>query len=236
MEGVRRVWRNTEVAQVTGGFAITLDGRPIRLSSGATLLISSRRLGDAIAEEWANPAHGATIRREQILLTRLAGTLQERIAPDPEPTIAALSAYGATEMICYRASGPEALARREQALWQPWLDWARETLGAALEVTTGVMPIAQPEAPLAALRRAVAQSDGPALAALGVTVPALGSLILGLAVVRGEIGVAEAAAAGFVDELFQAECWGEDAHAAERRAEITSEVAMAERFVRLARA
>lgn len=236
MEGRRRLWRAAGAVGVTGGFAVHLDERPIRLSGGATLLVASRRLAEAIVEEWASLAEGATIRPGHIPLTRLAGTLQERIAPDPEPTISALCRFGATELLCYRASGPEALVQREQALWQPWLDWAREELGAALRVTSGVMPLTQSEATLAALRRAVARSDGPALAALGVAVPALGSLILGLAMVRGEIDAGEAMRAAFVDELFQAECWGEDALAAARRGEIAAEVAMAERFARLARA
>lgn len=236
MEGVHRLWREAAAVSVSDGFAVHLDDRPIRLAGGATLLVSSRRLAEAIVEEWAALPPGSRIRRQHIPLTRLAGTLQERIAPDPEPTIAALSAFGATELLCYRASGPEALVRREQALWQPWLDWAQEALGAALLVTRGVMPIAQSEAALAALRRAVARSDGPALAALGVAVPALGSLILGLALIRGEIGTEGAMRAAFVDELFQAECWGEDAEAAARRDAIAAEVATAERFARLARA
>ncbi|MGH7102980.1 MAG: ATP12 family chaperone protein [Acetobacteraceae bacterium] len=236
MEGVHRLWREAAAVSVSGRFAVHLDARPIRLSSGATLLVSSRRLAEAIVEEWAALPPGTVIRREHIPLTRLAGTLQERIVPDPEPAISALSSFGTTELLCYPASGPEALVRREQALWQPWLDWAREALGAALRVTSGVMPIAQSEETLAALRRAVAQSDGPTLAALGVAVPALGSLILGLAMVRGEIDTTEAMRAAFVDERFQAECWGEDAEAAARRGEIAAEVATAERFARLAQA
>ena len=57
-------------------------------------------------------------------LTRLAGTAQERIAPDPEPVVLELARYGEADLLCYRAEGPEALAQRQHAQWQPWLDWA----------------------------------------------------------------------------------------------------------------
>jgi chaperone required for assembly of F1-ATPase len=67
-------------------------------------------------------------------------------------------------------------------------------------------------------------------------VPALGSLVLGLALAEGVLDAAEAHRLGALDELFQAELWGEDEEAARRRANIAADIALAERFIRLARA
>ena len=64
---------------------------------------------------------------------------------------------------------------------------------------------------IAALQRAVARLDIHALAGLGIAVPALGSLVLGLALAEGELDAEAATALGALDELFQAELWGEDA-------------------------
>ncbi len=236
MKARRRAWQEARAVAVKGGFAVHLDERAIRLPDSSALVLATRPLADAVAREWTSRPVGEMIGPQDIPLTRIAGTAQARIAPDPQPTIAALSAFGATDLICYRAVGPEALVRREERLWQPWIDWARRELGAELRVTTGVMPVAQDPVPLAALSRAVASCDVPALAALGGIVPALGSLVLGLAVVRELISAPEAAAAAFAEEIFQAECWGEDRVAAARRADITAEVAVAAQFVSLARA
>lgn len=232
----RRVWHEARAVAVDGGFAVALDGRAIRLADGEELRVGTRRLAEAIAAEWTSPDLGNAIGPRDIPLTRIAGTAQTRIAPDPRPAIVRLSAFGATDLICYRAAEPEALVRREEALWQPWIDWARTELGAALSVTTGVMPVVQAAGPLAALSRAVAACDVATLAALGDIVPALGSLVLGLAVVRERIGATEAAACAFADEIFQAEVWGEDRAAAARRADITAEILVAAQFVALARA
>ena len=68
-----------------------------------------------------------------------------------------------------------------------------------------------------------------------MAVPALGSLVLGLAMSEGRLDAATAHALGALDELFQAEQWGEDAEAAARRAAIAADVALAARFLQLTR-
>jgi chaperone required for assembly of F1-ATPase len=119
--------------------------------------------------------------------------------------------------------------------WQPWLDWAATAYDAPLRVNRGVAYVKQHRGSIAALRGAVAALDVPALAALGVAVPALGSLVLGLAMSEGRLDAATAHALGALDELFQAEQWGEDAEAAARRAAIAADVALAARFLQLTR-
>ena len=73
------------------------------------------------------------------------------------------------------------------------------------------------------------------LAALGIAVPALGSLVLGLALAAGALDGETAYSLGALDELFQAEQWGEDEEAANRRAAIRADVLLAERYLALTR-
>ena len=136
-------------------------------------------------------------------------------------------------MLCYRAA-ERRLAARQAAAWDPWLAWAARTLDAPLRVTTGVMPVAQPAEALQALHREVARQAPLTLAALGVAVPALGSLVLGLAVAAGLLSPEEAHRLATIDEAFQEELWGSDAEALARRAAVSEEVALAARLVGLA--
>ena len=149
-----------------------------------------RRLAEAIAAEWqaAGGAKGGEMSFADTPLTRLAGTAQQRVAPDPPPTVDAIARYGEHDLLCYRATAPETLARRQARDWQPWLDWAALTYDAPLRVTSGIAPIRQHRDTVAALRRAVAALDVEVLAALGIAVPALGSLVLGLALGGGQTG------------------------------------------------
>lgn len=230
---MRRFWNEISLAALAEGFTLCLDGRQMRLADGAALLLPRRRVAEAVAAEWQ--AIGEEFSPDDLPLTRLAGTARNRIAPDPAPTIAALARYGASDLLCYRAEAPATLARRQETLWQPWLDWAAGALDAPLAVTTGVMPVAQPPASLAALEATLAVQDAETLAALGVMVPALGSLVLGLAVALEALPAGAAHDLAELDSDFQAEIWGLDRAARARRARIGCEIAEAARFLGLAR-
>lgn len=235
---MKRFWDNAvAVARPEGGHAVLLDGRPLRLPGGAPLATPSAALAGAIAAEWqaAGGAKGGEMTMEQVPLTRLLGTAQDRVAPDPAATVAGLARYAETDLLCYRAEEP-ALAALQAREWQPWLDWAAQAHGAPLTVTAGLMPVAQPAASLAALRAAVAAHPAEELAALGVAVPALGSLVLGLALAAGRLAAEEAHRLAVLDETFQEARWGTDAEAAARRARAAADVALAERFLALVRA
>ena len=235
---MKRFWDTASPVPDAEGFAIELDGRPMRLPGGTPLRIISPRLAQAIAAEWqaAGKAKGGEMSYADTPLTRLAGTAQDRIAPDPAPVIDAIARYGQSDLLCYRADTPPALIQRQAEHWQPWLDWAALHHDAHLKVTSGVMYVRQDPQAIAALRAAVARNDAPVLAALGVAVPALGSVVLGLALADGRLTAEEAHRIAALDELFQAEFWGEDADAAARRAQVAADIAVAARFMELARA
>ncbi len=234
---MKRFWDVAVVAPSDEGYAIELDGRPMRLPGGGPLRVTSEALAAAIAAEWqaAGGARGGDMSFADTPLTRLAGTAQERIAPDPWPTIDAIARYGESDMLCYRAEQPEELVRRQRQSWQPWVDWASAAYDAPLRVGTGVVPIRQHRGAVAALRKAVTARDAYNLAGLGIAVPALGSLVLGLALAEGRLDAATAHGLGALDELYQAELWGEDQEAATRRASIAADIALAARFMELAR-
>jgi chaperone required for assembly of F1-ATPase len=234
---VKRFWDTAAVCTTDAGHEIQLDGRPMLLPGGARLVVSEPRLAAAIAEEWqvAGVAKGGEMSFADTPLTRLAGTASERIAPDPGPTIDAIARYGETDLLCYRAETPDTLVKRQHLLWAPWLDWAAVTLDAPLRVTTGVGYVKQHHDSVDALRRAVAAQTPDTLAALGIAVPALGSLVLGLALAAGEMDGETAFALGALDELFQAAQWGEDDEAVHRRAGIRADILLAERYIVLTR-
>ena len=234
---VKRFWDQATVESVDGGYGILLDGKPMHLPGGATLRVAHPPLALAVATEWqlAGGGKGGTMSFADTPLTRLAGTAQVRVGTDPWPIADAIARYGESDLLCYRAEAPEALVRRQEAAWQPWLDWAEQRYGARLRVTSGIVAIRQHRGSVAALRAAVGALDPWALAALGVAVPALGSLVLGLALAEQRVDPATSHALGALEELFQAEQWGEDAQAAARRQAVAEEIVLAARLIALTR-
>ena len=234
---MKRFWDHAALHPEADGFTVLLDGARLRLPGGTQLHLPGRALAEAIAAEWnaAGGRKGGDMGWHDVPLTRLAGTAQERIAADPEPVVLEIARYGETDLLCYRADGPDALVRRQQALWQPWLDWAEGEYGARLHVTTGLMHVAQRPAAVAARAQAGAAQTLLSLAARGVAVPALGSLVLGLAMAAYRLDAATAFALASLDETYQAELWGRDAEAEARRRRMGEEVAVAGRFLELVR-
>lgn len=230
---MKRIWIDVAVIEHTAGFGVTLDGRPVRLPGGTPLAVPSEALAHAIAAEWNTPRE--TLVANDLPLTRLAGTALERVAPDPSLACESLLAYGSSDLLCYRATGPDGLVAEQHRHWQPWLDWAATTLDAPLAVTAGIGPIAQPETTIARFGHELGTHTPWTIAGLGVIVPALGSLVLGLAIARGALDTAKAHALTSLDETWQERRWGTDAEAAARRARIEADIASAARFVNLAR-
>ena len=207
----RRFWTRAGVRPEAGGFAVALDARPLRTPAGAALVAPTEALAAAIAAEW--DALEAEIDPKRLPLTRLANSAIDRVAPQRAAIVAAVAEYGATDLLCYRAEGPEALAARQAAAWDPWLLWAGRSLDAPLLAFRGVMHRSQPPASRAALGRAVAAESDFGLVALHDLVALSGSLVLGLAVRRGALDPAEAWELSRLDETWQAEQWGLDAEA-----------------------
>jgi chaperone required for assembly of F1-ATPase len=231
---MKRFYRETTVAGSEQGFGIRLDGKPLRTPAKNELIVPNAALADAIAAEWQG--QGDTVNPAALPLTRLVSTAIDRVTPRRREIVAEVTKYAGTDLLCYRAAEPAALALRQHETWQNLLDWAEERYDARLAITHGVSPIPQPQAALAALEQAVARYDAMMLVALHLATSTCGSLILGLAVLEGRLSPEAAFGAAELDESFQIERWGEDPEQTQRRAAVQEDIALAARFAQLLRA
>ena len=214
-----------------GRFRILLDGKPVRTPARALLAVPTKALAEAIAAEWA--AQGEHIDPASMPLTRLANSAVDGVRGREAQVRADIVTYAGSDLLCYRATEPDGLVRRQAELWDPVLAWGRKALGAHLQVAKGLMPVTQPEAAQLAIARALDGQDAFALAALHVTTTLMGSALLALAHARGRLTAEQAWAAAHVDEDWQIGTWGEDAEAAARRRRRWSEMQAASGMLRL---
>ncbi len=231
---IKRFYREAAgVPAGQGSHAVQLDGRPVKTPAKAPLVVPSAALAEAIAAEWQ--AQGEQVDPRAMPLNALACTAIDIVAPQRRRIVEDLLGFGGHDLLCYWTDETGELLRRQQRQWQPLLDWAAAELGAPLRKTCGIASQPQPPESLAALERALEAHDDLALTALAAAVKAASSLVLGLALARGRIDAAEAFALSQLDELYQAERWGEDAEAAARRAALRQEIEAAARFLDLVR-
>ena len=211
----QRFYAHAGVVEAPGGFAITLDGKPVRTPSGRPLVAPHREIADAISAEW--DAQQETIDPRTMPLGRLANSVIDAVVDRVEAVTDDVAKYFGSDLLFYRAGHPEALVAREAAHWDPIVFWAADVLGAHFILAEGIMHVRQPDSAIAAARAAL-PTDPWSIAALHVVTTLTGSALLALALMRGVIDQGQAWAAAHVDEDWNIERWGEDEEVAARRA------------------
>lgn len=220
----------TRVA-VTADNLILLDNRPVKTPGKRSLALPTRQLAEAIADEWS--AQAEHIKPETMRLTGLANAAIDIVSFDPSTFSQALVAYADCDLLCYRADTQPDLIARQAASWDPLLDWASARFDVHFVRVSGIMHQPQPEPTRMRLADALMPCSPFALAALSQIITISGSLVIGLAVFEQHIEAEQAFILGHLDELYQAEEWGEDWMAADARALRRQDFVSACRFLRL---
>lgn len=213
----KRFWKEAFVEPAGEGFAVSLDGRPVKTPAKSALVMPTRAFAEAVAAEW--DAQEESINPLAMPFTRSANAAIDKVAIQRKEVADMLAAYGDSDLLCYRAEQPEDLVERQAAQWDPLLEWAAESLSARLETRTGVMHIPQSPDTLRALSERVHQLSDFELAGFHDLVSLSGSLILGFAAAWNVRPAKAIWKISRVDEIWQAEEWGADAEA-EAAAEI----------------
>lgn len=199
-----------------GHHRILLDGRPVKTPAREPLAVPGDALAAAITAEWMG--QGETIDPATMPMTGFANATIDRVLPDVQAFAKTIAAYGASDLLCYRAADPAELTAEQARLWDPLLDWARTRYDVAFAVTSGIMPVDQPGATVERLAAAIDALDPWLLAGLSTLVSIGGTLVGALALVEGATTPDALWDAAHLDEDWQARQWGEDAEAAKRAA------------------
>jgi chaperone required for assembly of F1-ATPase len=147
--------------------------------------------------------------------TRSANAAIDKVAPQHAEVSDMLAAYGDADLLCYRAAAPAELVQRQAQIWDPFLDWAADELGARLHPRTGLMHESQDETALKCLSKRTHRLSNHELAAFHDLVSLTGSLILGFAAAQDHSAPLDIWAASRLDETWQQEQWGVDEEAQE---------------------
>jgi chaperone required for assembly of F1-ATPase len=211
----KRFYADVTVAAAAEGFAVHLEGKPVRTPAKTILTLPTQEAARLVADEFA--AQKENIDPVSMPVTRLVNTAVDGVAQDMQAVLEDILRFSSSDLLCYRADGPEKLVARQAEAWDPVIDWARSALGARFVLAEGVMHVEQPREAIGAIGIHLKLLDDPLrLAALHLMTSLTGSALLALAVEAGELDVEAAWAAAHVDEDWQIEHWGEDFEAAQR--------------------
>jgi chaperone required for assembly of F1-ATPase len=211
----KRFYTTAGVNETPDGFAITLDGKPVRTPGKNVLAAPVRALAEMMAAEWE--AQKETIDPMSMPLTRLANSIIDGVAGNVQAVADDAAKYFETDLLLYRASFPEALIARQAEHWDPVLRWVAFNLGAHFILAEGVVHVQQPQQAVNAVRARLPQ-DAWSVGAFHVVTTITGSALLALALREGVLGQQQVWAAAHVDEDWNREQWGVDEEVEARRA------------------
>ncbi len=217
-----------------GGFAVLLDGRPVRTPDKRPMIAPTRALADAVAAEWQ--VQGDTIKADTMPLTQLLTTAVDKAGARDEITKSIL-AYLDSDLLCYRAPDPAETAAEQNRLWSPWLVWFERRFGTALATTTALARLDQPDTAHRAVDAYIGTLDPHRFTVLQVATALTGSLVLALALLDGAIDADDALACALCEERFyerfhKLEDYGHDPAETKRRAALARDLRAAATYLK----
>ena len=228
---MKKFYKQAAVTTLAEGYGIELDGRAIKTPTKSDFVVPTLALAEAISQEWQS--QGDDVDLKNMALTTFSYASIDRVGIHRDLIIDEVTAYAATDLLCYPAENPQELVALQAAKWPPLLLWAKEALGVDLHVAQGIIALRQPDASMSAARGHVAACDNFTLAGLDRLTHIMGSLVLALAVVQGHVTAEEAYELGHIEERWQAETWGSDEEANQRHEARIGQAKAAEQLIRM---
>lgn len=232
---IRRFYKDVTLAEMAGGFQVMLDNRGVKSVGGAAQIAPTRALGEALAAEWAR--QGDKIDPVSLPLRDMADYAIDIVAANPASVARGLIAYAETDTLCYRADPDEPLYARQQDVWEPLIAAFEAAHRITLTRVSGVLHRPQPPETLAALEAKLLSLDPFALTGVEAMAKLAASLVTALAAFDAAHEDESLALwqAVCLEEEWQADLWGRDWEAEERRARREADFLRACAFARLAR-
>lgn len=230
---MKRFWNEVGIAEVDGGWQVTLDGRGIKTQGKRPQVVPSKALAELLAAEWA--AQGEEIDPAGFPHRDMADYAIDMVATGEEDIVPKLLAFLETDTLCYRADPDEPLYKRQQEVWEPLVTQFESREGVAVERASGIIHRPQSEATLSAMRRKLERLDALELAALFALTSLSASLIIGLTALAEDADAEALWDTANLEEDWQIDLWGEDAEATARRARRLGDFKRGIEFARTAR-
>jgi chaperone required for assembly of F1-ATPase len=230
---MKRFWTDVSVTTVDGGWQVMLDARAVKTQGGQAQAVPTAALAELLAVEWRN--QGEEIDPKAFVFRDLADYAIDVIAQDRDGLVSKLLGYAETDTLCYRADPDEPLYLRQREVWEPIVTAAEARHGVTFQRVSGIMHRPQQAKTLAKLRGVLDGLDAFALAGLETATSIAASLITGLATLEPNADPTALFTIANAEEEWQAELWGWEWTAEDRRALRLHAFTLAVEFIRASR-
>jgi len=227
----KRFFKDAETVEIGNFFQVELDGNPLVTPEKRLLKLSTRKLADAVCNEWRE--QDKKIDAKRLKITQLANTAIDKVGPKLNELVSEVPTFVNTDLLCYRVNTPEDLAIKQNERWSIPVNWLRTTHEIDLAVTQALQPIEQAVEAVTKLKALIACYDAFQFSGLLSITSLTGSIILAISLTEGFLDAEQVYEMAFLDEIYQESRWGTDHEATSRREYIREEIRQTKYFIQL---
>ncbi|MEK7660693.1 MAG: ATP12 family protein [Pseudomonadota bacterium] len=220
----------TVTADILGeGFGVFLDDRKLVTPAKKPLIVANLALAQLIGDEWE--AQSETINTATMPITRLVNVAIDRTPNARAEMAQEIKKFASTDLLCYRTSAPQKLAQKQDEIWNPILEWAKQDLDLGMAMAIDSLDLVQSDETLNKVEVMASELDDLMLTLLAFLVPLCGSAILGFALLRGQLSANQVFEAIRIEENHNAEIWGHDYEDLDKAKEKLADLVAVERIL-----
>ena len=220
---MKKFWKKVQVTRISSNFfQIKLDKKILKTPMNKDLTFLNYHVAFETSKEW--DFDGPIINTDEMIFYGLVSTAIDKIKKNKKLFINQLLSFIDTDLICYRADAPIELVQLQNKKWDPIISIVEKYIGFRLETFIGIMPSKQKKVTHLKVKQIINQFSDIEISALHRITNITGSVFLSLCILRGDLSKKNAFELSFLDELWQAENWGNEEEASKKRNKISSEL------------
>ena len=231
---MKKFWKIVQVKKkLKNSFDILLDKRILKTPMQKDLIFSNYKIAKETALEW--DIDEKEINTENMVFYGLISTAIDKISNDKVSYIENVLGFINTDLICYRADGPDELVDLQNSSWNPIISFIKKYIDVELKFFIGVMPSKQSLEIFNRLKTLINSFSDIEISALHRMTNLTGSIFISICILKGDVLKNEAFELSFLDELYQAKNWGVEQESLDKRNKIAKELNRIISFVELIR-
>ena len=231
---MKKFWKIVQVKKkLKNSFEILLDKRILKTPMQKDLIFSNYKIAKETALEW--DIDEKEINTENMVFYGLISTAIDKISNDKASYIENVLGFINTDLICYRADGPNELVDLQNSSWNPIISFIKKYIDVELKFFIGVMPSKQSLEIFNRLKTLINSFSDIEISALHRMTNLTGSIFISICILKGDVLKNKAFELSFLDELYQAKNWGIEEESLDKRDKIAKELNRIISFVELIR-
>jgi len=203
-------------------YYVQINGKTAKTPEGNLMELPTSKLAQIILKNYKSYK---TKRNNTIVSPiRLANTAIDMVAKDKNNYIKQLCSYANSDLVCYFASSPEDLVKKQNKSWLPLITFMQDFYNINILYTTEIFSINQTKESLSKLKVILNKKNNFELSAISVLSQLTSSIIISLALVNDKINVKNTFELSNLEEIYQSTFWGKDEEAFTRLKAISVDI------------